>query len=219
MSQSIHTHIKNIFLNSRALIDAEKLLDSEESCEPPSKKRKLSNMETERIIMGEELDDMHINLAVRLLTTQFPDLSCLKSTLLQQMSPIPVLEKKSQVLQIINCSSRHHWVVATNIGSKTEGCVTQCMIQRSRMLTQKLEKSLMVCSASCLWPKSRLLNFKSKRVKKDHGLFAIAYATALVYGHNLCEILPKVHAIPFGQLHRERRSCTLSLRTIYTIIH
>ena len=44
-------------------------LDSEESCEPPSKKRKLSNMETERIIMGEELDDMHINLAFRLLIT------------------------------------------------------------------------------------------------------------------------------------------------------
>ena len=44
-------------------------LDGEESCEPPSKKRKLSNMETEHIIMGEELDDMHINLAVRLLIT------------------------------------------------------------------------------------------------------------------------------------------------------
>ena len=27
--------------------------------------------------MNEELDDMHINLAVRLLMTQFPDLSCL----------------------------------------------------------------------------------------------------------------------------------------------
>ena len=68
-------------------------------------------METEHIIMSEELDNTHINLAVRLLTNQFPDLSCLKSTLLQQMSPIPVLEKRSKMLQIIYFSSRHHWVV------------------------------------------------------------------------------------------------------------
>jgi len=99
------------------------ILDSEVLREPQSKKRKLRDIEIEHVIMGEELDDKHINLAVRLLTTQFPDLSCLKSTLLQQMSPIPVLEKKNKMLQIIHCSSRHHWIVATNIGSRTEGCV------------------------------------------------------------------------------------------------
>ena len=58
--------------------------------------------------MDEELNDTLINLAVMLLTTQFPDLSCLESTLLQQMSPIPVLEKKSKMLQIIHCLSLHH---------------------------------------------------------------------------------------------------------------
>ena len=87
---AIHTHVKNIFLSSRTLIDAEKMPVHVFTIESKvrgyhvykgiwnpsmdgrqSKKRKLSNMETESIIMGEELNDMHINLAVRLLTTQF----------------------------------------------------------------------------------------------------------------------------------------------------
>ena len=38
----------------------------------------------ERIIMGEELSDVDINLAQRLLRVQFPKLGGLQSTLLQQ---------------------------------------------------------------------------------------------------------------------------------------
>ena len=56
------------------------------------KKRKLtsvnSNIDLERIIMGEKLSDLEINFAQRLLKLQFPDLNGLDSTLLQQKNPV-----------------------------------------------------------------------------------------------------------------------------------
>jgi len=175
-------------------------------------------METEHIIMGEELDDMHINLAVRLLTTQFPDLSYLKSTLLQQMSPIPVLAKKSKVLQIIHCSSRHHWVVATNIGSKTKGCV---MVYDSAFKNVDSETREAIDGMFSQLPVAKVKvvkTQKSKRVKKTVVCLPLHMQ---VYWHMdtifQSEILPRVHAIPFGQL--QRRTFTLSLRAIHTIVH
>ena len=55
----------------------------EVSASPP-KKRKLSNIDIEGIIMGEELHDADINFAQRLLRVQFPELGGLQSILLQQ---------------------------------------------------------------------------------------------------------------------------------------
>jgi len=159
-------------------------LDCEVSCEPPSK---LSDIEIKHIIMGEELNDTHINLAVRLLTTQFPDLSCLKSTLLQQMSPIPALEKKNKMLQIIHCSNRHHWIVATNIGSRTEGCV---IVYDSTFKNVDSETRDVIDGMFQQLPIAKVKVAKSQKQKgkKDCGLFAIAYATALAYGCNLSKV-------------------------------
>ena len=53
------------------------------SNEPPPKKRKLSEIDIEGIIMGKELSDADINLAQRLLKAQFPELGGLQSSLLQ----------------------------------------------------------------------------------------------------------------------------------------
>ena len=52
-----------------------------ESNEPPHKRRKLSDTDVEKVIMGEELSDIHVNLAQRLLQAEFPDLNGLLSTL------------------------------------------------------------------------------------------------------------------------------------------
>ena len=73
------------------------------------------DLDTEYIIMGEELSDVHFNLAQSLLKVQFPELGGLKSTLLQQKE-VSALETKEKVIQIIHCASRHHWIVATTIG-------------------------------------------------------------------------------------------------------
>ena len=51
--------------------------------EPLQKKQKLCDSDVERIIMGEELIDVHINIAQNLLKKQFPNLSGLQCTLLQ----------------------------------------------------------------------------------------------------------------------------------------
>jgi len=171
-------------------------------------------METERIIMGEELDDMHINLAVRLLITQFPDLSCLKSTLLQQMS---VLEKKSKMLQIIHCSSCHNWVVATNIKSKTEGCV---MMYDSTFKNVDSETREVIDGMFSQLPVAKVKVAKSQKKKGKKTVVCLPLHMQLHWHMDtICqsELLPRVHAIPFGQL--QRRTCTLSLRAIHTIVH
>ena len=92
-----------------------------ESNEPLHKKRKLSATEIEKVIMGEELSDIHVNLAQRLLRAEFPDLNGLLSTLLQGKETTVIEKKENKMLQIIHSTSRHHWIVATTIGSKREG--------------------------------------------------------------------------------------------------
>ena len=85
-----------------------------ESNEPPHKKRKLSANEIERIIMGEELSDVHINLDQRLLRAQFPELSGLLSTLLQGKET-SVIERKENVANYPQYqptsldSGNHYW--------------------------------------------------------------------------------------------------------------
>jgi len=81
--------------------------NSEASSEPPCKKARTTDMDTEDIIMGEELSDVHINTAQNLIKIRFPELGGLKSTLLQQKEML-VLEMIEKVVQIIHCSSRHH---------------------------------------------------------------------------------------------------------------
>ena len=97
--------------------------ETPESNEPPHKKRKLSANEIERIIMDKELSDVHINLAQRLLKVQSPELSGLLSTPLQGKETSVIKRKEEKMLQIIHSTSRHHWIVATTIGSKGEGDV------------------------------------------------------------------------------------------------
>jgi len=89
--------------------------DGEAISQPPRKKARISDIDTEYIIMGEELSDIHVNVAQNLIKVQFPELGGLKSTLLQQKE-MPVLECKEKMIQVIHCASRHHWIVATTIG-------------------------------------------------------------------------------------------------------
>ena len=107
--------------DQRAVIEADR--EMPEINEPPHKKRKLSAPEIEKVIMGEELSDVHINLAQRLLRAQFPELNGLLFTLLQGKETSAIEKKEKKMLQIIHSTSRHHWIVATTIGSKGEGDV------------------------------------------------------------------------------------------------
>ena len=80
---------------------------------PPRKRAK--NFDAECVIMGAELSDITINYAQELLKIQFQELNGLQSTLLQvrevELSEAQVKNK----LQIIHCSKRHHWIVASTV--------------------------------------------------------------------------------------------------------
>ena len=94
--------------------------NGEASSEPAHKKARKADIDTEDIIMGEELSDIHINIAQNLLKVQFPEMRGLKSILLQQKEML-VLEMKEKVVQFIHCSIHtlfqlstldscyHHW--------------------------------------------------------------------------------------------------------------
>lgn len=153
-----------------------------ESNEPPHKKRKLTATEVEKVIMGEELTDIHVNLAQRLLRAQFPDLNGLLSTLLQGKETTTI-EKKEKMLQIIHSTSRHHWIIATTIGSKQEG---EVLVYDSLFKTLDGETKKVVCSLFKSLPVGNVKVVKSQKQRgaKDCGLFAVAFATALAHGQN-----------------------------------
>ena len=90
-----------------------------ENDENPAKKLKLisKEFEGEEIIMGNKLSDQHINKAQNLLKVQFPQLNGLTSSLLQAKELQPTGSVKNKV-QIIHCSERHHWVVATTVNCR-----------------------------------------------------------------------------------------------------
>ena len=94
-------------------------LQAASDIESPQKRQKLSDADVERIIMGEELTDVHINTAQHLLKEQFPNLNGLQCTLLQVKEASKIDTKATnKILQIVHRLVRHHWVVATTIGNK-----------------------------------------------------------------------------------------------------
>ena len=152
--------------------------------EPLPKKRKLSEIDIEGIIMGKELCDADINLAQRLLKAQFPELGGLQSSLLQQKK-IPIPEKKEKMLQIVHCPSRHHWIVATTIGNK--GVAGKVLVYDSIFNNVDKETRKIICTIFQQLPVSNVKVMKAQKQMgtKDCGLFAIANAVALALGQNL----------------------------------
>ena len=79
--------------------------------EPPNKKIKFDTQdgsvcETEGILSGDKLSDLHINFAQKLLKQQFPWVNGLQCTLLQSKNnPDKPLQDQ---LQVIHCCTRDH---------------------------------------------------------------------------------------------------------------
>ena len=66
--------------------------------------------DVDSIINGDKLSDLEIKFAQKLLKQQFPALNGLQCTLFQSK---PQICKPLQ-LQVIHCSTRDHWIVASN---------------------------------------------------------------------------------------------------------
>ena len=155
---------------------------STECDEKLAKKQKLSNkeFEGEEIIMGNELSDIHINKAQNLLKAQFPQLIGLNSSLLQakELQPTGSLNNK---IQIIHCSERHHWVVATTVNCRDGQVLVIDSVYRSLDDETKGTVCRLFQNGSEP-PTIKVINPQKQKGGKDCGLFAVAYATAIAFG-------------------------------------
>lgn len=80
---------------------------------PPQKKTKkfaLNDDDIQHIIMGEKLTQDHIYLGQQLIKRQFPNISGLQSTLLQEKSKL--IPSDNNTLQVVHCRTRDHWIAA-----------------------------------------------------------------------------------------------------------
>ena len=155
------------------VIDTEKV-----TCSPAKKKIKFN---TERIIMGEELTDLEINFAQRLLKEQFHHINGLQSTLLQEQNVKRISSKNR--LQIIFCKERKHWVVATNINCiHGEVKVYDSLFQYLDQTSLKCIEKLFV--QDDVSPRIKMSQCRKQKGSKDCGIYAIAFATAIAFDRN-----------------------------------
>ena len=151
------------------------LMADDEMESPPAKKPKL---DYERIIMGEELLDMEINFAQRLLKAQHPKCNGFQSTL--------VVRKVGQFennIQIVHCASRHHWIAATTVNC------TQREVKVYDSIFFTCDKETLLTLNTLYKRISEHLTITMCRCQKeaggtDCGLFSIAFADALAHGIN-----------------------------------
>ena len=153
-------------------------------CSPPKKRCKA--YDDEGIIMGSELTDMEINFAQQLLKAQFTSINGLESTLHQQLQKnATVLSKDSirNIIQILFCQERKHWIVATTVNCSPNE------VKVYDSLFQYLDKDSLQLIEKLFWCDNLNLDIKMTQCRKqkggkDCGVFAIAIATAIASGLN-----------------------------------
>ena len=124
---------------------------------------------------GSQLTDKHIGLAQTLIRGQFPKLGGLHSTLLQDRYH----NLSSNSVQIVHCSKRHHWIVASSILSAS-GHVHIYDSPHTTIDEESIElvTNMFGCEDSFV----RVPKVQIQTGGTDCGLFAIANMTSLAYG-------------------------------------
>ena len=155
-------------------------VDITESCsvdyKPPAKKQKI--FDSEKIIMGEELSDVEINYAQQLLKEKHPNINGLRTTLYK--GKIPEIENS---VQIVHCLARHHWITVSTIDCMDvevrvfDSLFTNCDKETEaviRGLYQRETENIRIIMSRC----------QKQTSGSDCGLFAIAFAMALVFNEH-----------------------------------
>jgi hypothetical protein len=132
------------------------------------------------ILKGEKLSDVPINIAQRLLKTQFPHFGGLQSTLYQQKHRDALAPKSETLtardqLQIIHCRD-DHWIAASTVGCKDSVNIYDSVYTSVDDATEALVPYLFHTEA---------INVKHLQRQvggADCGLFAIAVITAIAHG-------------------------------------
>ena len=154
----------------------------DQGTQSPQKKR-TKYIDTERIIMDEELSDLEINFAQQLLKEQFPKLNGLVPTLYQDKKIKLTEASVRNKIQIIHCKSRHHWVVASTV----DCCLGEVKVYDSYY--QFCDKELKLTIKSLFQynsnkPVIKVAQCQRQKGSTDCGVFALANATAIAYGVN-----------------------------------
>ena len=131
------------------------------------------NFDAGRVIMGAELSDITINYTQELLKIQFQQLNGLHATLLQERKVELSEAQVKNKLQIIHCSKRHHWIVASTVNCKLEEVrVYDSLFSNIDKQTRNIIQNL--CQAtSCKGLTSSLFDVKSKLEEKNVGCLAL----------------------------------------------
>ena len=165
---------------------------------PPSKKQKIFS--EEQIIMGQELSDIEINLAQELLKTQHPGLNGLRSTLFQERREATAENNPVNNVQIVHCHERHHWITVTTVNCKLgevkafDSLFTYCDKETIRIIHH------LFGTTNSPKPQITMGRCQKQKGKKDCGLFAIAFATAIAFGlqpskQNLDQSAMRMHLV------------------------
>jgi len=180
-ASSVATSQPQIKIESVQTDDESQTLDVDQ---PPTKKQKLRSKEFDDIIMGVELSDLQINMAQNLLKAQFPQLNGLKSTLQQtKHTDIPTEDEVRNKLQIVHCKSRHHWIVATTVKcSNNQVLIIDSLFSSLDDETKATVSQLFQQGTSR--PVIKVIRPQKQMGVKDCGLFSIAFATSIAFGHN-----------------------------------
>jgi len=136
---------------------------------------KLTMSDRDSVLRGERLDDMVINVAQKLLKSQFPKIKGLNSTLLQGKKISSVFHKNK--VQIIH-SRGDHWIVAATVGVekgnqvKVFDSLYESIDDGTCKVISNIFGSLAVAQSVKISKQSGV---------DDCGLYAIANATSICY--------------------------------------
>ena len=150
---------------------------------PARKRQKVCGVE--RIIMGEELTDETINQAQQLLKSKYPQFNGFQSTLLQQRKMAPTDREIRNKVQIIHCSRRKHWIIATTVNCKEgEVRIYDSVFNSCDDEVELVVRNLFQADTAKGSPHIKMMHCQKQVGGKDCGVFSIAFATAIVLGLN-----------------------------------
>ena len=120
------------------------------------------------------LTDKHINFAQRLLKLSFPEINCLRLTVLQDMEHKEPTTNSIQILHV----SRNHWVCAATSGKGKQVNVYDSSFGSWDQASYKALQTQFRCSTCNI----KFMEGVQKQTEvTDCGLFAIANATTIAF--------------------------------------
>ena len=133
----------------------------------------MTQKDKKTLVAGDFLNDRHINYAQCLLLIQFPKTRGLGHTLLQDRKKVDKIEEGLQIIH----DRGNHWIVATNIGCAGTVKVYDSLYSHVNGKTKAVIVNLFG-TGKCM----DVVEIRKQEGGKDCDLFAIAIATALLFG-------------------------------------